>query len=231
MATHTVDVYAFFVNGANPSTNISRIEQDISNANSTWKGCIKFVLEGIYIKDNKIVNASSIPSGGVFKNRQMDSLIKSARKLTGNKIGIYVFYLNGDYLAEGKGGKVVGASGTEVTYFESSANYELFGHILLTDKAAGRYTFAHECGHVLFKRYSVTRNKFVHDDPSGPYINFQTGRRDPAHNNDPKNLMFPISPSVNPIVTSQQCQIAKESKIVKNNINIDRYYNFRNIRN
>lgn len=217
MATHTVDVYAVFVNGANPNTNISRIEQDISNANSTWKGCIRFVLKGIYFNDNKIVNASSIPSNGVFKNRQMDSLIKYARDVTGNKIGIYVFYLNGDYLAEGKGRKVVGVSGTEVMYFESSTNYELFGHILLTDRA-GRYTFAHECGHVLFKRYSVTRNMFVHDDPSGPYINFQTGRRDPAHNSDRKNLMFPISPFVNPIVTSQQCQVAKKSKIVRNNI-------------
>ncbi|GAA3316225.1 hypothetical protein GCM10020331_012770 [Ectobacillus funiculus] len=54
---------------------------------------------------------------------------------------------------------------------------------------------------------------------------FQTGKkRDPAHNSDQKNLMFPISPSVNPIVTSQQCQIAKQSKIVRNNI--DKYYDF-----
>ncbi|WP_129731758.1 hypothetical protein [Ectobacillus funiculus] len=229
MATHTVDVYAFFFNGANSSTNISRIEQDISKANSTWKGCTKFVLEGAYFNEDKIVNAGSIPSDGVFKNRQMDSLIKFARNVTGNKIGIYVFYLNGDFLAEGKGRKVVGASTTEVGYFESSTNYELFGHIVLTDKAAGRYTFAHECGHVLFKRYSETRNMFIHDDPSGPYINFQTGKRDPAHNSDQKNLMFPISPSVNPIVTSQQCQIAKQSKIVRNNI--DKYYDYYDFRN
>jgi hypothetical protein len=215
LVIHTVDIYAFFVNGANPSTNMSRVKQDVSNANSAWKGCIKFVLKGIFFSKSKlIINASLIPSDKVFKNRQIDSLIKSARNATRHKIGIYVLYLNGDYLAEGRGKRVIGVGGTELVYFKNSNNYKLFGRILLTDEAAGRYTFAHEAGHVLFKRYNVTQNTFIHDDPSGPYINPQTGERYPAHNNDRKNLMFPISPSINPIITLQQCQIAKLSKIV-----------------
>jgi hypothetical protein len=201
LAAYTVDVYACFVNGAHPSTNIRRVKQDINNANSVWKGCIKFVLKGIYVsKSKRIVNARSIPADKVFKNRQIDSLMKSARNATGNKIGIYVLYLRGDYLAEGRVRRVIGGGGTEVVYFKSSTDYELFGRILLTDEAAGRYTFAHECGHVLFNRYNVTQNKFIYDDPSGPYIHSKIGRRDPAHNHDRKNLMFPISPSINPIV-------------------------------
>ncbi|MFC3882120.1 ImmA/IrrE family metallo-endopeptidase [Bacillus songklensis] len=231
MATYTVDVYAFFVNGADSRTNIDRVKQDISNANRAWKGCIKFVLKGIYFRKSKlIVNASSIPADKVFKNRQIDPLIKSARNATGNKIGIYVLYLSGDYLAEGRARKVIGVGGTELVSFKNSTDYKLFGRVLLTDKAAGRYTLAHEFGHVLFNHYNVMRKKFIHDDPSGPYINSQIGRRDRAHNNDRKNLMFPISPSVTPIVTSQQCQIAKMSKIVRvQNDDIGNNHDLKNI--
>lgn len=216
MATQTVDVYAFFVNGANPSTNISRVKQDIKNANGAWKGCIHFVLKGIYFsKRNLVVNANTIPSDKVFKNEQINSLIQNARNATGNKIGIYVVYLCGEYLAEGKGKNVIGVGGTEVVYFKNKTDYELFGRILLTDKAEGRYTLAHEIGHVLFKRYSVAWERFVHADPSGPYFNLNTRKRDFAHNNDRKNLMFPISPSFLPHITLEQCLIAKQSKIVR----------------
>jgi hypothetical protein len=230
LSTYTVDVYAFFVNGAFPNINIHRIKQDITNANNAWKGCVKFVIKGLYFSKSKIVNAGSIPADKVFRNRQIESLIESVRNATGNKVGIYVLYLSGDYLAEGRGKKVIGVGGTELVHFKKSTDYELFGHVLLTDKADGRYTLAHEFGHVLFNRYDVTQHRFIHDDPSGPYFNSQIGKTDFAHNNNRKNLMFPISPSVNPMVTSQQCQLAKSSKIVRiQNHNIDEDYDLRKI--
>lgn len=216
MAAYTVDVYAYFVNGAHPNINISRVKQDISRANEAWRGCINFVLKDIYFsKTNLIVHAHSIPSKQVFKNEKIDALIKAARKAAGHKTAIYVLYISGDYLAEGKGKRVVGVGGTELVYFNSDTDYELYGRILLTDGAAGRYTLAHEFGHILFKRYNAVQNAFTHDDPSGPYIHSPTRKRDAAHNNDRNNLMFPISPSVHPIITSRQCQTARNSKIAK----------------
>ncbi|MGG1677741.1 hypothetical protein ACIFOT_18555 [Neobacillus sp. NRS-1170] len=213
MATYTVDVYAIFVNGADPKSNFSRVKQDIYKANHAWEGCIKFLLKGVYFSKG-IVNAGTIPADKVFKNSSIHSLIQSARNANEHKIGIYVFYLKGDFLAEGRGKNVIGVSGTEIVNFKSSTQYEFFGQILLTDMAANRNTLAHEFGHILFKRFDKIQNRFINDDPSGPYIYHQMGRIDPAHNNNRKNLMFPISPSVNPMVTLQQCQLAKMSKIV-----------------
>jgi hypothetical protein len=216
LAIYTVDIYVFFVNDANPGANIKRLKQDLFNANSAWKGCIQFTVKGIFFsKRKRIVNADSIPANNVFKNKQIDYLIRSARYSTSYKIGIYIFYLNGDYFAEGRGKNVVGVSGTEMVDFKSSKDYEFFGRILLTDMAAGRYTLAHELGHILFKRYDEGDNTFIHSDPSGPYIDSQTKRIDPAHNNSRKNLMFPISPPVNPVITFDQCQVAKRCKIAK----------------
>ncbi|MDQ0247495.1 hypothetical protein J2S09_005144 [Bacillus fengqiuensis] len=231
MAAHTVDVYAFFVNGAHPSINISRVKQDISRANEAWRGCIKFVLKDIYFsKTNLIVHAHSIPSKQVFKNEQINSIFKAARKAAGHKTAIYVLYVSGDSLAKGRGKRVVGVGGTELVHFNSGTDYELFGRILLTDGAVGRYTMAHEFGHILFKRYNAAQNAFTHDDPSGPYIHSQTRRRDAAHNNDRNNLMFPISPSVNPIITAQQCQTVRRSKIAKvQNDKIVKEFKWRNV--
>ncbi|WP_182007576.1 hypothetical protein, partial [Priestia aryabhattai] len=137
MSIYTVDVYAFFVNGAFPDINIHRVEQDMTNANNAWKGCVKFVIKGLYSSRNKIVNAGSIPAYKVFRNRQIESLIESVRNATGNKVGIYVLYLSGDYLAEGRGKRVIGVGGTELVHFKKSMDYELFGQVLLTDKADG----------------------------------------------------------------------------------------------
>ncbi|HWO95998.1 MAG TPA: hypothetical protein VNM45_06645 [Bacillus sp. (in: firmicutes)] len=231
MAGYIVDVYAFFVNGAHPRINIRRVKQDISRANEAWRGCVKFTLQDIYFsKANLIINANSIPSEKVFKHKQIDSLVKAARKAAGRRTGIYVFYVGGDYLAEGRGKRVVGVGGTELVSFKSSTDYELFGRILLTDGAAGRYTLAHEFGHILFKRYNTAQRTFTHDDPSGPYVHAQTRRRDAAHNNDRKNLMFPISPSINPIITPQQCQTARRSKIAKaQNDEMVKGYKMRNV--
>lgn len=216
MAIHTVDVFAFFVNGANRNANITRVKQDIVKANLVWKGCIRFILKSIYFSQNHlVVDASSIPADNVFKNNQIDSLVKHARKVTGKQVGIYVFYIGGNYLAEGRGKRVVGVGGTEIVHFHNPSNYELFGRVLLTDMASGRHTLAHEFGHILLKRYSRTENRFIHDDPSGPYIHTKKNIVDPAHNQNPQNLMFPISPDVNPFVTSDQCKIAKQSKIAK----------------
>lgn len=216
MTAYTVNVYVFFVNGADPNKNIRRAKEDIKKTNSAWEGCVKFILRNIYFsKSNLILDASLIPAKQVFKNTQVDTLVKAARKATGYKVGIYVLYLRGDYLAEGRGKRVVGVGGTEVISFNSGTDYKLFGRILLTDKAEGRYTMAHEFGHVLFNRYNVTEERFTHDDPSGPFIQPQTDRIDRAHNNDRENLMYPISPVANPIVSAKQCQLAKQSKLVK----------------
>lgn len=211
MANNTVDVFVFFVNGATPNTNIRRIIQDMKKTNSEWEECIIFVLKGIYFsKSNLIVKANSISAKEVFKNRKIESLFKRARKTTGQQSGIYVFYIAGNYLDEGSGRKIVGAGGT---------HYELFGRVLLTDKADGRFTMAHEFGHVLLKRYDNKRKRFIHDDPTGPYIHYKKRIKDRAHSNDPNNLMFPISPVANPEISTMQCKIAKQSKIVKSQNN------------
>ncbi|NRD79123.1 hypothetical protein HPT25_17330 [Bacillus sp. BRMEA1] len=216
MPVHTVDLYVFFANDENPDANIRRFEQDLDMANRDWKGCIQFIVKGIYSsKRKRIVDAASIPATNVFKNRQIDHLIRAARYSIGYQTGIYIFYLNGDYFAEGRGKNVVGVSGTEMVDFKSSKDYEFFGRILLTNMAAGRHTLAHELGHILFKRYDARENRFIHSDPSGPYIHSETKKMDPAHNNNRKNLMFKISPSVNPVLTFEQCQVAKQCKIVQ----------------
>lgn len=216
MATNTVDVFAFFCNGASISKNIARIKQDIKKANSVWKGCARFIVKGVYIsKNNLVLNAKTIPAENVFINRQIEPLIQSARKSTNHKEGIYVFYLAGDFFGGELGKYAIGIAGSEVVKFNSKTDYELYGRILLTDMAAGRYTLAHEFGHVLFKRFDSARNRFTHDDPSGPFIHYKTRIMDFAHNKDPKNLMFPISPDHNPRITSLQCKIVQQSKLVK----------------
>ncbi|MBI0580798.1 hypothetical protein IEC97_26015 [Neobacillus cucumis] len=215
MAVYTVDVYAFFVNSASPRTNIGRIKQDIINANRAWNGCIKFDLKDIHFcKKEQILNAGSISTEKVFRNQQINLLYNNARNTMNNKIGIYVFYLNGKYLDEVNGRRVVGVAGTELIDYKHGKDYKLIGRVLLTEMA-GPFTFAHECGHVLFKRYHSTKNTFIHNDPSGPYINPKTKKIDSAHNNDRNNLMFPISPFQNPMITSEQCKIAKLSKITR----------------
>ncbi|OLS36761.1 ImmA/IrrE family metallo-endopeptidase [Bacillus sp. MRMR6] len=220
MTIYTVDVYVFFANNVNPGENMKRIKRDLYMANSAWNGCIQFTLKGIFFsKRNRIINADSIPATNVFKSKLIDDLIRAARYSNDYKTGIYIFYLNGDYFAEGRGKKVVGVSGTEMVDIKSSTDYEFFGRLLLTDMATGRYTLAHELGHILFKRYEARENTFIHSDPSGPYINPRSKRVDPAHNNNRKNLMFPISPSDNPVISLKQCQVAKQCKIVKIRMN------------
>lgn len=216
MSNCTVDLFVFFMNDATPEDNIKRLEQDIFRANSSWNGCVQFILKGVFhSKRKRILNAAFIPANNVFKNRQIDSLIRSARQYVGYRTGIYIFYLNGDYFAEGRGKKVVGVSGTELVSFKNNRDYTLYGRILLTDMAAGRYTLAHELGHILFKRYDSGKDKFIHSDPSGPYIHSTTKRMDSAHNNSPNNLMFPITPTNNPTITIKQCKVAQQSKMLK----------------
>ncbi|MFY4776588.1 ImmA/IrrE family metallo-endopeptidase [Metabacillus sp. RGM 3146] len=178
------------------------------------KGCVTFDLKGIFTSEKRRIDARSISSDYVFINPTIDVLFQTAKKMAGHKTGIYVLYLSGDYLAPGKGKKVVGVGGTELVSFQSAADYELSGRILLTEKAAGRYTLAHELGHVLFSRYEPGRAALTHDDPSGPYIH-STGKRSPAHNNDQNNLMYPVSPSAHPRITRKQCQTARQSKITR----------------
>jgi hypothetical protein len=213
---YTVDLYVFFLNGTSTEKNMKRLEDDLYKANSCWRGCVQFNLKGVFhSKRRRVVNADSIPSNNVFKHRQIDSFIKAARSTVGHKTGIYIFYLNGDYFAEGRGKSVVAISGTELVHFHSDQDYELFGRILLTDMATRRYTLAHELGHVLFKRYNTRENRFIHSDPSGPYKSSILRRIDHAHNSSRKNLMFPISPTENPTITFEQCQVAKQGKLVK----------------
>jgi hypothetical protein len=107
---------------------MKRLEQDFNHANSCWSGCVQFNLKGVFhSKRKRIVNADSIPSNNVFKHRQIDPLIRAARQAVGHKAGIYIFYLNGNYFSEGRGKNVVGISGTELVYFNSNKDYELFG--------------------------------------------------------------------------------------------------------
>ncbi|MCD7034260.1 hypothetical protein LRR81_08440 [Metabacillus sp. GX 13764] len=213
MAAYTVDVYAFFVNGADHGSNTLRVKQDIQKANEVWNDCVTFQLKGVTTSKRR-VNAGSISSDYVLIHPTIEALFQEAQTLEGHKTGIYVLYLSGEYLAPGRGKKVVGVGGTELVSFQNEDDYELTGRILLTEKAAGRYTLAHELGHVLFTRYDAKRAALIQDDPSGPYI-YPSGRQNPGHNNDKRNLMYPVSPSERPRITGRQCHTARNSKLTR----------------
>ena len=129
---------------------------------------------------------------------------------------IYIVYLSGYNFSDGP----IGTGGIDIVDFRSGTDYTIYGQVAMTDGAYNLYTFAHEAGHVLFNQYDPATNSFEAIDPSGPYIDPQTGKEDPYHNNDSNNIMWPIAASINgptPIITPQQCEKARLSRIVEQN--------------
>ncbi|MFC0274377.1 hypothetical protein ACFFIX_23810 [Metabacillus herbersteinensis] len=220
MATYTVYVYGIFtrdaLSGENGKRCRTRLNQDIRTANQTWKvggtDIINFVSGGTFFSP-LLLNATSLTSSETMsKGGAVDSLIQQTKRHTNHRMAIYVVYLSGDFFAGGR--QTVGVALPDFEDFRNESDFKLFGHIALSDRAADTYTLAHEVGHILFTRFHSAQNQFISDDPSGPYIHPQTGRKDPSHNNERNNIMYPAIPSVHPLITSQQCHRARQSKVV-----------------
>ncbi|MES5896562.1 hypothetical protein [Bacillus cereus group sp. RP43] len=221
LASYNVFVYGIFTNGSTSGGTATqrraRLNADIAKCNQTWQtggtSCINFVSGGTY-STQKIINASVLTTNQAMKNGgPVDTLISQVKGLTNNAIGIYVVYLSGDYFAGGSG-RTFGTGSGRFADFRNANDYKIFGYVALTNQAAGSYALAHENGHVLFTSYDSAQNAFLTIDPSGPYINPQTNARDIAHNNNVNNIMYPTVPRNNPVITSLQCQKARQSKVV-----------------
>lgn len=222
MPTFTVNVYGIFTPGSASGSNVTqrraRLKADVDAANRTWRlggtSCINFIQAGTFTT-TRVINASSLTTQQAMqKGGPVESLIQIIRtNFTNNSIGIYIVYTSGDYFLGGSG-RTIGSGGAGITDYRNSTDFKMFGRVALSNQALGTYALAHEAGHVLLTSYVANQNTFLSIDPSGPYINPQTQSRDIAHNNNPNNIMYPIVPPNNPIITSLQCQKARQSKVV-----------------
>ncbi|MDR6884388.1 hypothetical protein J2X61_006188 [Bacillus sp. 3255] len=96
------------------------------------------------------------------------------------------------------------------TMINSTTDYGLYGHIVMSDQALDTYALAHEAGHCLFGRFlnNSNPNSFSINDPSNPGND---------HSYNPQNLMFPTIPNRDPFIFASQCTTARNSKIVLQN--------------
>ncbi|MGG1910872.1 hypothetical protein ABFY54_01970 [Priestia megaterium] len=218
MATYTVNVYGIFTpgsaSGSNATQRRARLMADVAAANRTWTiggvSCINFVAAGTFTT-GQVIDASNFTFNEAF-NGPITAVIDRIRtNFTDNRTGIYVVYTSGGYFRGGTG-RTIGVGGVAIRDARSDTDYKIFGRVGLTNNALNTYAFAHEAGHNLFATY--VNSRLTSTDPSGPYINPQTGIRDPNHNNDRNNIMYPTVPNTNPIITNAQCQKARSSKLV-----------------
>lgn len=212
----TVPVVAIFTNGAissaTPELRRARFLGDLARANEAWgsgfpggvKCEISFVSLREFYRSDVTINAGSVTS---VDDPRVDSLINDARKSLNNATAIYTVYLSGNTFSTG----AIGNGGPAFTFFRSPTDYGLIGRAALSDRAYDTYAFAHEAGHCLFGRFLSTTDttSFTINDPSNP------GN---AHSNNPQNLMYPIVPSSNPIINATQCTVARESRLVMENV-------------
>lgn len=221
MASYNVFVYGIFTNGSTSGGTATqrraRLNADIATSNQTWKiggtSCINFVSGGTF-STQKTINASALTiQEAMGKGGPVDTLIRQVKGLTNNAIGIYVVYLSGDFFRGGNG-RTYGSGSGQPEDFKNANNYKLYGYVGLTNQTFGSYALAHEAGHVLLTEYVAAQNTFLSIDPSGPYINPQTMAKDIAHNNNANNIMYPTVPNKNPVITSLQCQKARQSRVV-----------------
>lgn len=132
-------------------------------------------------------------------------LIEQARAALNNATAIYVVYISGPTLFGG----AIGNGGPSVTFLNSTDVYSIYGRVVMPDDSYETYTLAHEFGHVLFGRFLDDNfDNFTIDDPTNPGS---------GHSNDPQNLMYFVSPARNPVITSEQCMVARQSRIVLEN--------------
>ncbi|MFB5189092.1 hypothetical protein [Alicyclobacillus fastidiosus] len=208
----TVPVVAIFTNGAlssaTPELRRARFLGDLARANEAWGSgfpggvrCeLSFVSLREFYRSDVTINAGSVTS---VDDPRVDSLINDARKALNDATAIYTVYLSGLTFSTG----AIGNGGPAFKFFRSPTDYGLYGRASLSDRALDTYAFAHEAGHCLFGRFTSTidTTSFTINDPSNPGS---------AHSSNPKNLMYPIVPSSDPIINATQCTIARDSRIV-----------------
>ncbi|MCQ6559379.1 hypothetical protein [Paenibacillus mendelii] len=212
----TVPVVGIFTNGAVSSATraqrTARFNDDIARANQAWGSgffpgvaCgLNFVFLRRFYQSNLTIDASTVDR---FDDPQISNLVNAARRATNNATAIYVVYVSGNNFADGADGE----GGALFKNFRSTTDYELYGQVALAGGALNSYIFAHEAGHGLFGRF-VTFNdtiSFTTDDPSNP---------GDIHSDNPQNLMNSFVPARNPIINSDQCSVARQSKLVMVNV-------------
>jgi len=133
------------------------------------------------------------------------SLLTDIKTQTNNATAIYVVYLSEQSLSSG----AIGNAGPVFSFFNSTTDFGLVGHAVMSDGAFESYALAHESGHVLFGRFLNNNdpNSFTINDPSNPGS---------GHNNDPQNVMFPFIPASNPFINGTQCSVARQNRVVLN---------------
>jgi len=218
----TVDVVGIFTGGALGSGSFeeasARLIKDVNNANQVWRNgfpgetrCeINFRAVEVWNYSNVTINANSINSSDALKDgSEIDKIIKEVRDNSLHKVAIYVIYLSGDSFSNGS----IGVGGPRFTFFRNTNDYGLVGHVAMTNTTSTNkdYVFAHEAGHVLFGRFTLTRgNTLVITDPStNPPMN---------HNPSTKNIMHSPSPSTDPLINDTQCITARQSRVVLENV-------------
>jgi hypothetical protein len=213
----TVNIVSIFTRGARssdtPELRTARAQADIRRANEVWGtgfppgvSCeINFVLFREFYRPEITIEAGTVTTG--VADPRIAALINETRAQLNNATAIYVVYLSGETFS---GGAVGNAGPYFENFVNTSTNYTLFGRAALSDGAFETYLLAHEVGHVLFGRFlSDDIESFTVNDPSNP---------GDAHNNNPQNIMFPFVPSMNPFINSAQCTIARQSKVVLENV-------------
>jgi len=211
----TVDVVSIFTRGARSSDTaelrLARVANDIARATAVWStgffpgvSCnINFNNLQIFFRDDVTLEANTV--AGISDPRVVN-LISQTRAAANNAVAIYVVYASGPNLSSG----AIGNAGPQFDNFVSMTNFRLSGHCVMSDNAIDSYALAHEAGHVLFGRFLDNNpNSFTINDPSNP---------GEAHNNNPQNVMFPFIPASNPFINAAQCNVASQSRVIRENV-------------
>ncbi|RJX38594.1 hypothetical protein D3P09_13635 [Paenibacillus pinisoli] len=211
----TVDVVSVFTRGARSSDTAelrqARVANDIARATAAWStgffpgvSCnINFNSLQVIFRDDVTLVASTVPNIG---DPRIVNLISQTKAAVNNAVAIYVIYVSGPTLSSG----AIGNAGPQFDNFVSTANFRLSGHCVMSDDAIDTYALAHEAGHVLFGRFlNNNSDSFTINDPSNP---------GEGHNNDPQNLMFPFIPASNPFINAAQCNVASQSRVIRENV-------------
>jgi hypothetical protein len=213
--SYTVPVVSIFTagsaSGGTSQERQARQGNDISSSNLAWgSGFSPGVRCGMTFTALARYNTpTTIDSRSVtsLDDPRLIALFDMAKRQTNNATALYVIYVSGEFLTSS--GNVIGIGGPRFKFYNSTTDYGLYGHIVMSDGALNSYGLAHEAGHCLFGRFlNSNQNSFTINDPSNPGSD---------HSNNPQNLMFPTIPNQNPEIVASQCSTARLSKIVSQN--------------
>lgn len=210
-----IHVYVYFVGRAYQTVDFERVKRDFSRANEIWNQCMVFI---------KMANGNGVPiinhmtyphyrvndicaenlghqnrTGPADKIR--DAIIN---EFTPNQ-SIALYYIPGKAFYGSK--TVCAVTGNEA----NGSSYK--SSIFIAADSEYPYILAHELGHVLFFR----PNNSSKTNPGPAYVIPGTKHVDAAHDNRSNNLMYPIVPNVNPIISDSQCNKARHSPYINRN--------------